>query len=41
MELDSEQALRLFLVTGMPQAYVYSRMERRREQENEETHPQR
>ncbi len=41
MELDSEQAFRLFLITGMPQAYVYSCMEHRREQENEEQQPQR
>ncbi len=37
MELDAEQAFRLFLISGMPQAYVYSRMERRREQERKET----
>ena len=31
--LDSEQAFRIFLITGLPQAYTYSRAARRREEE--------
>ena len=38
--LDSEQAFRIFLLTGLPQAYTYSRAARRREGEGPTT-PQR
>lgn len=36
--LDSEQAFRIFLITGLPQAYTYSRAVRR-EEERRQTKP--
>lgn len=35
MALDSEEAFRIFLVSGLPQAYTYSRVIRRKEQREE------
>lgn len=32
MALDSEKAFRIFLVSGLPQAYTYSRVIRRQEE---------
>ena len=32
MELDSQQAFRIFLITGLPQAYTYSRAIKREEE---------
>ena len=40
MALDSEQAFRIFLVTGLPQAYTYSRAVKR-EEEREGPKPRR
>lgn len=39
MKLDSKEAFRLFLATGLPQAYTYGRAARR--QERRETKGQR
>lgn len=39
MELDSEEAFRIFLVSGLPQAYTYSRVIRRKEQREDEDRP--
>ena len=35
MELDSQQAFRIFLITGLPQAYTYSRAIKREEERKE------
>lgn len=35
MALDSEKAFRIFLVSGLPQAYTYSRVIRRQEEREE------
>lgn len=32
MKLDSKEAFRLFLATGLPEAYTYGRVARRQEQ---------
>lgn len=32
LELDSQQAFRIFLITGLPQAYTYSRAIKREEE---------
>lgn len=35
MALDSEQAFRIFLISGLPQAYTYSRAIKRQEKPEE------
>ena len=40
MALDSKQAFRIFLISGLPQAYTYSRAIRRQEP-SERPKPQR
>lgn len=40
MALDSEQAFRIFLITGLPQAYTYSRAVKRQE-ERKQSKPRR
>ena len=40
MALDSEQAFRIFLISGLPQAYTYSRA-MKREEERKEPKPRR
>lgn len=39
MALDSEQAFRIFLVSGLPQAYTYSRVIRRQEEREDKDRP--
>lgn len=36
MEMDSQKAFRIFLVTGLPQAFTYSQAVKRRERRDEE-----
>ena len=40
LALDSEQAFRIFLITGLPQAYTYSRAVKRQE-ERKQSKPRR
>ena len=36
MEMDSQKAFRIFLLTGLPQAFSYSQAVKRREERNGE-----